>query len=69
MNPEYSVVDVHYNIRISNKLAPFEKKVIKLRNQGLTYVKMDEIITPNEYNGTVASLRMFIKKEKSKMPL
>lgn len=64
LNPEYSVVDGHYNVRIPNKLAPFEKKVIELRSQGMTYVKIHEIITQNGYNGTVASLRMFMQKEK-----
>lgn len=64
LNPDYSVVDGHYNVRIPNKLAPFEKDVIELRSKGMTYVKIHEIITKRGYNGTVASLRMFMQKER-----
>ena len=64
LNPDYSVVDGHYNVRIPNKLAPFEKNVIELRSKGITYVKIHEIITRHGYNGTVASLRMFMQKER-----
>lgn len=64
LNPDYSVVDGHYNVRIPNKLAPFEKDVIELRSKGMTYVKIHEIITRRGYNGTVASLRMFMQKER-----
>ena len=53
----------HYNVRIPNKLAPFEEKVIMLRSQGMTYPKIHEIISKEGYNGSVASLRMFMQKE------
>ena len=66
---EYSVADDHYNVRIPNKLATVEKKVIEHKSQGMTYVKIHEIMTSNGYNGTVASLRMFMQKEKSEMLL
>lgn len=64
LNPDYSIVDGHYNVRIPNKLAPYEEKVKKLRSQGMTYTKIHKIICEEGYDGTVASLRMFIQKEK-----
>ena len=63
LDPDYSVVNGHYNVRIPNKLAPFEEKVIMLRSQGMTYPKIHEIISKEGYNGSVASLRMFMQKE------
>ena len=63
LDPGYSVVNGHYNVRIPNKLAPFEEKVIMLRSQGMTYPKIHEIISKEGYNGSVASLRMFMQKE------
>lgn len=53
----------HYNVRIPNKLAPFEEKVIMLRSQGMTCPKIHGIISKEGYNGSVASLRMFMQKE------
>ena len=64
LDPNYSVVNGHYHARIPNKLAPFEAKVIKLRSQGMTYPKIHEIIHQEGYSGSVASLRMFIQKER-----
>ena len=63
LDPKYSVVNGHYNTRIASKLAPFEEKVFLLRSQGVTYSKIHEIITKEGYNGSVASLRMFMQKE------
>lgn len=63
LDPGYSVVNGHYNVRIPNKLAPFEEKVIKLRSQGMTYPQIHKLISKEGYNGSVASLRMFIQKE------
>ena len=37
LNPDYSVADDHYNARIPGKLASYERDVIELRSQGLTY--------------------------------
>ena len=62
-DPEYSVVNGHYNTRIPSKLAPFEEKVFLLRSQGVTYSKIHEMITEEGYNVSVASLRMFMQKE------
>lgn len=63
LNPDYSVVDGHYNVRIPNKLAPYEDEVKLLRSQGMTYPRIHKIISEKGYNGSVASLRMFMQKE------
>lgn len=67
LNPAYSVTDGHYNARIPGKLAPYEKEVIELRSQGLTYPKIHEILCKKGYTGSVASLRMFMQKERARM--
>ena len=64
LSPDYSVEDGHYNARIPGKLAPYEAEVIKLRSEGLTYPNIHKIITEKGYKGSVASLRMFIQKER-----
>lgn len=62
--PDCLVVNGHYNNRIPGKLAPYEKEVIELRSQGMTYPAIHRIISKKGYKGSVASLRMFIQKEK-----
>ena len=64
LDPEYNPVDGHYNVRIPGKLAPYEKKVVELRSKGMTYSSIHKIITQEGYAGSVASLRMFIQKER-----
>lgn len=46
---------------------PYEKDVIELRSQELTYPKIHEIIWAKGYIGSVASLRMFMQKERARM--
>lgn len=67
LDPGYSVTDGHYNGRIPGKLAPYEKEVIELRSQGLTYTKIHNILCGKGYTGSVASLRMFMQKERARM--
>lgn len=67
LNPEYSIINGHYNVRISGKLAPYEKDVIELRSKGLTYPKIHRILCEKGYTGSVASLRMFMQKERTRM--
>lgn len=67
LNPGYSVTDGHYHARIPGKLAPYEKDVIELRSQGLTYPKIHENLCRKGYTGSVASLRMFMQKERIRM--
>lgn len=65
--PGHSVTDGHYNARIPGKLAPYKKDVIELRSQGLTYPRIHEILCGKGYVGSVASLRMFMQKERNRM--
>ena len=67
LNPSYRVTDGHYNARIPGKLAPYEKDVIELRSRGLTYPQIHKILCEKGYTGSVASLRMFMQKERSRM--
>ena len=67
LNPGYRVTDGHYNARIPGKLAPYEKDVIELRSQGLAYPQIHTILCEKGYTGSVASLRMFMQKERSRM--
>lgn len=65
LNSSYSVVSMSYDRRIPGKLAPYEKQVLELRSQGHTYQKIHEIISKAGYDGSVASLRMFMQKERA----
>lgn len=67
LNPDFSITDGHYNVRIPGKLAPYEKEVTELRSKGLTYPKIHDIICKKGYTGSVASLRMFMQKERTRM--
>lgn len=67
LNPSYRVTDGHYNARIPDKLTPYEKEVIELRSRGLTYPQLYKILCEKGYTGSVASLRMFMQKERSRM--
>lgn len=60
LNPNYSVANGHYNVRIPGKLALHEKDVIELRSQGMTYPKIPKILCKKGYTGSVDSLRMFM---------
>lgn len=62
--PTYSTVNGHYNVRIPGKLSPYEKDVLELRSKGMTYPQIYEIISRKGYKGSVASLRMFMQKER-----
>ena len=55
----------HYDRRMSGKLAPYEQEVIAMRSKGITYKKIHEHICQKGYTGTVASLRMFMQKERT----
>lgn len=46
-------------------MAPYEQTVIEMRSNGITYDKIHEHIYKNGYTGTVASLRMFMQKERT----
>jgi transposase len=56
-----------YDLKTLGKLHAYEKEVIELRAKGVTYSKIHETITAKGYNGTVASLRVFMQKERGHM--
>ena len=55
----------HYDRRLPGKFAPCEQEVITMRSKGVTYQKIHEHICQKGYTGTVASLRMFMQKERT----
>lgn len=55
----------HYDNRMPGKLAPYEQEVLTLRAEGIAYSKIHELICTKGYDGTVASLRMFMQKERT----
>lgn len=55
----------HYDRRLPGKLAPYEQEVIKMRSLGITYQKIHEHICGKGYSGTVASLQVFMQKERT----
>lgn len=55
----------HYDCRRPGKLAPYEQTVIEMRAKGITYNKIHEYICNKGYSGTVASLRVFMQKERT----
>lgn len=64
LNQDYNVVNGHYDHKRPGKLAPYEQTVIDLRCQGYTYQSIYDIITVKGYTGSLASLRMFMQKER-----
>jgi hypothetical protein len=65
LRPDCPVNNGHYDCRMPGKLAPYEQDVITMRAQGMTYTKIHEIISIEGYSGTVASLRVFMQKERT----
>jgi transposase len=55
----------HYDCRRPGKLSLYEHDVISMRAQGITYPKIHESICSKGYTGTVASLRVFMQKERT----
>ena len=47
-------------------MAPYEKTVIELRSKGYIYSEIHKIISQKVYEGSVASLRAFIQKERTR---
>jgi hypothetical protein len=64
LNPNYNIVNGHYDQRRPGKLTPYEQTIIELRSQGYTYQAIYDIITAKGYQGSLASLRMFMQKER-----
>ena len=55
----------HYDSRVPRKLALYEQDVITMRSKGVTYKKIQEHICKKGYTGTIASLRVFMQKERT----
>lgn len=60
LNPICIGENGHYDSRRPG----FEKEVIAMRSQGITYDKIHKTICNKGYTGTVASLRVFMQKER-----
>ena len=56
--------DVEITDTLSKEVKRYIDEVIKLRSEGMTYPNIHKIITEKGYKGSVASLRMFIQKER-----
>lgn len=65
LDPNCPVSNAGYDARKYGKLHKYEKEVISLRAKGVTYSKIHEIICAKGYDGTVASLRVFMQKERA----
>lgn len=65
LKEDYPVSNGHYDQRRPGKLAPYEKTVIQMRSQGITYREIHECICHQGYTGTIASLRVFMQKERT----
>lgn len=65
LKDDCSLSNGHYDRRLPGKLAPYEQTVIEMRSKGMTYPKIHEYITGKGYTGTVASLRVFMQKERT----
>ncbi len=64
LSDECTLINGHYDHRRPGKLQNHEKEIIELRSQGMTYLKITEIIRAKGYNGTVDALRVFMQKER-----
>jgi len=64
LSEECSLINGHYDYRRPGKLQKYEKEILELRSQGMTYPKITEIIRAKGYNGSVAALRVFMQKER-----
>jgi hypothetical protein len=64
LNPTCTGENGHYDSRRPGKLAPFEKEVIAMRSQGITYDRIHKTICAKGDTGTAASLRVFMQKER-----
>lgn len=64
LKPDCSLGHAKYDTRTPGKLAPYEQTVIEMRSQGISYPKIHSFICEKGYIGSVASLRMFMQKER-----
>lgn len=65
LKEDCSLSSARYDQRLPGKLAPYEQTVLEMRAKGVTYTKIHEYIVGKGYTGTVASLRVFMQKERT----
>ena len=65
LTQENSTINGHYGAKLGGKLAPFHDDVIELRSKGITYPEIQKILSKKGYTGSVASIRVFMQKERS----
>ncbi len=64
LNPDFSVIKRHYSVRILGKLATYEKEVIELRSQGLTYPQIHGIICEKGYARQCSfAMNVYVKRK------
>ena len=64
LSGECSLINGHYDYRRPGKLQKYEKEILELRSQGITYPQITKIIRAKGYDGSVAALRVFMQKER-----
>ena len=65
LNPEFSPLNGHYDLKRQGKLTSFEQDIISMRSNGKTYTEIYDFIKSKGYSGTVAAIRMFMQKERA----
>lgn len=65
LDPNYSPVSGHYDQKRCGKLTVYEKDILNMRSEGITYEEIFQVIKAKGYNGTVAAIRMFMQKERA----
>ena len=64
LDPNFSAVSGHYDLKRRSKMTAYEKEVIEMRAAGRTYTEIFDAIKLKGYNGTIAAIRMFMQKER-----
>jgi len=64
LSPDFTPASGHYGKLREGKLAPYRNIVLHMRSEEVTYEKIYEHIRQLGYNGSVATLREFVTKEK-----
>ena len=65
LDPNYSPVNGHYDQKRRGKLTVYEKDILNMRSEGMTYEEIFRAIKAKGYDGTVAAIRMFMQKERA----
>lgn len=63
LSADFTGVNAHYGKQREGKLEPFRGEVMKLREDGLKYREIQDIIKQKGYSGTQDAIRGFVSKE------